>query len=188
MRLVKVEQFRDEVMGLQPVYTEIGNVTDLLLKSGEVVRDRRVLHTVVKVLAAAYAVDLKAQRRILLEKLSRKGMLPFYLGAGRVFIPLKMRQALTVRDAVYGYVDLAYMGELQAGKGKECLISLSNGLQLQVLSNQSTVHEAQHAGTAALAVFQPYKFGDDQQEQQIMEAGRVLCRVLVQIFKNTSGD
>ncbi len=180
MDVGKVEQLRDEVIGLRPVYTEIGNATDILTKNGEVVRDKRVLRSVLKALAASYAVDLKAQRRLLLEKLSRKGMLPFYLGEGRVFIPLKMCQAVAVRDAVYGYVDLAYMGEPQIGVGKGCVIELSNGLLLQVLSSQSTVHGAQHAGQAALTILQPYKGGDDQQEQ-VMEAGRVLSSVIAQM-------
>jgi hypothetical protein len=42
------------------------------------------------------------------------------MGDGRVFIPLKMRQAVTENDAVYGYVDMAYMGEPEARAGKEC--------------------------------------------------------------------
>jgi hypothetical protein len=173
----KVEQLRDEVIGLRPVYCDIGNATDIFLKNGEVVRDRRVLNSVVKALAASYAVDLKAQRKLLQEKLSRKGVLPFYLGAGRVFVPLKMRQAVTENDAVYGYVDMAYMGEPQPTAGKECLIKLSNGLQVQVLSNQSTVHGVQHSCKAALAVFQPYNGGDEQQEQ-VMEAGRIFTCAL----------
>lgn len=180
--MVKVEQLRDEVIGLKPVYTELGNVTDILLKSGETARDKRVLNSVMKALAASYAVDLKAQRRIVREKTNRQGMLPFYLGAGRVFIPLKMRQALTGKDAVYGYVDMAYMGEPRIGEGKGCMIHLSNGLQLQVLSSQSTVHGAQRSGQAALAIFQPYKGGDEQQEQ-IMEAGRIFTCVITQILQ-----
>lgn len=182
MDTMKVEQVRDEVMGLRPVYSEIGNATDILLKSGEVLRDRRILNSVIKALAAAYAIDLKAQRKNLREMLGRKGILPFYLGAGRVFIPLKMRRAVTDNDTVYGYVDLAYMGDPQAGTGKECLMNLSNGLQLQVLSSQATVHGALYAGKAARAVFEPYKGGDDQQEQ-IMEAGRVFTCVLAQMLQ-----
>ncbi|MDD3365465.1 MAG: hypothetical protein PHZ03_10825 [Syntrophomonas sp.] len=182
MDMVKVEQLRDEVIGLRPVYCDIGNATDILLKSGEVVRDRRILKSVVKALAASYAIDLKAQRKLLQEKISRKGVLPFYLGTGRVFVPLKMRQAVTDSDSVYGYVDMTYMGEPQAGVGKKCLIELSNGLRLQVLSSQSTVHGAQHYGKAVLAVFQPYKGGDDQQEQ-VMEAGRLFTCVIAQIVQ-----
>ncbi|MEN6462307.1 MAG: hypothetical protein ABFC94_13175 [Syntrophomonas sp.] len=180
--LAKVEHVRDEVMGLRPVYSEIGNATDILLKSGEVLRDKRILNSVIKALAGAYGLDIKAQRKNLRERLGRKGILPFYLGAGRVFIPLKMRRAVTDNDAVYGYVDLAYMGEPHAGTGKECLMKLSNGLQLQVLSSQATVHGALHAGKAARAVFEPYKGGDDQQEQ-IMEAGRVFTCVLAQMLQ-----
>jgi hypothetical protein len=178
----KVEQLRDEVIGLRPVYCDIGNATEIFLKSGEVVRDRRVLNSVVKALVAAYAIDLKAQRRLLREKLCRQGVLPFYLGTGRVFVPLKMRRAVTENDAVYGYVDIAYIGEPQPTAGKECVIKLSNGLQLQVLSNQSTVHGVQHFGTATLAVFQPYNGCDDQQEQ-VMEAGRIFTCIIAQIVQ-----
>ena len=85
MDMAKVEQWRDDVVGLRPVYEDIGNCTEILLRNGTVVRDRRVLNSVVKALAAAYAIDLKAQRRILREKITRQGVLPFYLEAGRVF-------------------------------------------------------------------------------------------------------
>ena len=146
----KVEQLRDEVIGIRPVYSEIGNATDILLKDGRVVRDKRVLNSVVKALVASYAVDLKAQRRNLREKLGRKGVLPFYLGEGRVFVPLKMRQALTDGDSVYGYIDMSYMGQPQAGTGRECLIPLANGLELQVLSAQSTILGIQNTGKAEL--------------------------------------
>ncbi len=182
MEMGKVEQLRDEVVGLRPVYKDIGNCTEILLKNGEVVQDRRVLNSVLKALAAVYAIDLKAQRRLLREKLRRKGLLPFYLGAGRIFVPLKMRKAVTENDAVYGYVDMAYMGEPRAGAGKECLIKLTNGLILKVLSSESTVHSVQHSGTEVKAVFQPYKGGDDQQEQ-VMEAGRIFACTLATMAK-----
>ena len=38
---VKVEQFRDEVIVLRPVYTDRGNATELWLNSGEVLQDMR---------------------------------------------------------------------------------------------------------------------------------------------------
>ncbi len=182
MDVGKVEQLRDEVIGIRPVYSETGNATDIILKDGRVVRDRRVLNSVVKALVASYAVDLKAQRRNLREKLGRKGVLPFYLGEGRVFVPLKMRQALTDGDSVYGYIDMAYMGQPQAGTGRECLIPLANGLELQVLSAQSTVLGVQYTGQAALSALQPDKGDGDAREVQVMEAARILAATLAGIL------
>lgn len=151
----KVELLRDEVVGLRPVYTQMGNCTELLLKNGEIVLDRRVIHSVMKALAASYAVDLKAQRHNLQSQISRKAVLPFYLGDSRVFVPLKMRQPLTENDAVYGYIDQAYMTEPQKGSGRACLMELSNGIKLQILSAPATIHNALHAGLSALDLFQP---------------------------------
>ncbi len=179
----KVEQLRDEVIGIRPVYSETGNATDILLKDGRVVRDWRVLNSVVKALTTSYAVDLKAQRRNLREKLGRKGVLPFYLGEGRVFVPLKMRQALTDGDSVYGYIDMSYMGQPQAGTGRECLIPLANGLELQVLSAQSTILGIQNTGQAALSALQPYKGDGDAREEQVVEAARILAVTLAEILE-----
>ncbi|MDD3880074.1 MAG: hypothetical protein PHP26_08810 [Syntrophomonas sp.] len=183
MDMGKVEQLRDEVIGIRPVYSEIGNATDILLKDGRVVRDRRVLNSVVKALAASYAVDLKAQRRNLREKLGRKGVLPFYLGEGRVFVPLKMRQAITDGDSVYGYLDMSYMGQPRAGTSRECLIPLANGLELQVLSAQSTILGIQNTGQALLSALQPDKGDGDVREEQVKEATRVLAAALVEILE-----
>ena len=179
----KVEQLRDEVIGIRPVYSETGNATDIILKDGRVVRDKRVLNSVVKALVASYAVDLKAQRRNLREKLGRKGVLPFYLGEGRVFVPLKMRQALTDGDSVYGYIDMSYMGQPQAGTGRECLIPLANGLELQVLSAQSTILGIQNTGQAALSALQPYKGDGDAREEQVVEAARISAVTLAEILE-----
>jgi len=68
---------------------------------------------------------------------------------------LKMRHALTEKDAVYGYIDLAYMTEPKKGNGRECQMELSNGLKLQILSASATIHIALHAGLSALELFQP---------------------------------
>ena len=173
MIMGKVEHLKDLVIGLRPVYSDIGNCTELLLKNGEVVLDQRILNSVMRALAASYAVDLKAQRHILQAKISRKGMLPFYLGDGRVFIPLKMRHALTEKDAVYGYIDLAYMGEPQQGVGRGCLIELCNGLQLQVMSPPVTVHGARYFGLAALDLLQPFK-DEAALEAMVMQTIRII--------------
>ncbi|CFX11836.1 Uncharacterized [Syntrophomonas zehnderi OL-4] len=177
MDMGKVEQLRDEVIGLRPVYCEIGNATELLLKDGTIILDKRTLNSVVKALAAAYAVNLKAQRKHLQEKLDRKGILPFYLGDGRVFIPLKMRQAVTANDAVYGYIDLNYMTEPRPQTGKECAIELINGIKLQVLSGQSTVLGVQHTGTVVRSLLQPDK-PKDVIEELIIQAVHAVVNTL----------
>lgn len=177
MDMGKVEQLRDEVIGLRPVYCEIGNATELLLKNGTIILDKRILNSVVKALAATYAMDLKIQRKHLREMLNRKGILPFYLGDGRVFIPLKMRQAVTANDAVYGYIDLNYMSEPRPKTGKGCVLELINGIKLQVLSGQTTVRGAQHTGMAVRSSLQPDK-PKDEIEELIIQAVQAIINTL----------
>lgn len=182
VNLAKVEQYRDEAIGLKPVYSDLGNITEILLKNGDIVQDRRTVRSVVRALAASYAIDLIAQRKLLKERLRRKGLLPFYLGNKRVFIPLKMRQAVTENDAVYGYVDMAYMGDYHEGSDKECLIKLSNGMDIKVLSNHSTVLGAQHTGTVVLGILQADLDGDDPMEQ-VLAVARVLGNAITGIVR-----
>jgi len=180
VKLAKVEHFRDEVIGLKPVYSEVGNITEILLKNGDAVQDRRVMRSVVKALAASYAIDLIAQRKMLKGKLGRKGLLPFYLGTERVFIPLKMRSAVAENDAVYGYVDMAHVKDSHYGGDKGCLIKLSNGIEINVLSNHSTVLEAQHTGMLVLGILKPDGSGANPLDQ-VREAARILGNTITSI-------
>jgi len=182
MNMGKVELVRDDVIGLRPVYTEMGNCTELLLKNGEIILDRRVIHSVIRVLMASYAVDLKAQRQILKQRTGRKAVLPFYLGDGRVFVPVKMRQAVTEKDAVYGYVDLAYMKEPQKGNGRECVMELSNGMQLLILSAPAAIHNSLHAGLCALDLFQP-SAGENAVEAMLLQTIQLILDELSRRLK-----
>lgn len=179
----KVEQLRDEVIGIKPVYCETGNVTDIILQDGRVVRDKRVLNSVIKALVASYAVDLKAQRRNLREKLGRKGMLPFYLGKKRVFLPIKLRRARARGDSVYGYIDMYYMGQPYMGTNRECLLPLANGLELKVLSAQSTVLGIQNTGQVILSTLQTAQGSGNARGEQVIEAAQTLAATLTEILE-----
>lgn len=179
----KVEQLRDEVIGIRPVYCETGNVTDIILQDGRVVRDKRVLNSVIKALVASYAVDLRAQRRNLREKLGRQGMLPFYLGKKRVFLPVKLRKAIARGDSVYGYIDMHFMGQPQVETNRECLLPLANGLELKVLSAQSTVLGIQNTGQMVLSTLQSGKGSGDPRGKQLIDAAKILAATLTEILR-----
>lgn len=177
----RVEQVRDTVMGLRPIYTEWGNVTELWLTSGDKLVDRRGVKSVVIALARSYALDLRAQRQQLGQFLQRSGVLPFYLGS-RVFVPLKMRKALTANDMVYGYLDSEYIVDIKGGKYRGCLAFLSTGDNLQILSSQATAYQSWSLGLSLRRNLQRDK-AIHEDEELIAESVLILCRNLREIAK-----
>jgi hypothetical protein len=169
--MLKVEQLRDDVVGLRPVYSEGANATEIICANGSVIIDYRRVETVVKVLLRCYAIDLQAQRQVIRNSVQRKSVLPFYLPKGRVFIPLKMRQPISSNDQVYGYVDLNYLGDFTKHGRSRCSVPLSNGLGLEILSSKNTALESEAIGKK-LAQF--LKEEDKQpvtEAEMIMESG-----------------
>lgn len=169
MKTGKVEKWRDDVIGLRPVYTDRGNATEVLLKDGEVILDERGLKSVLAALGRAYAVDFKAQRVQLEELLQKQANLPFQLGPERVFVPLKMRRAVTDNDQVYGYVDVRFLDEPRAGDNGQCLVMLKTGLELEVLSSVSTAASSRHTGLRLLEILNA-DTGRKAEEQQIINS------------------
>ncbi len=146
MLVKRLEAERDNVIGLVPVYTDTGNATEVWLNTGEVFIDSRGIKAVRANLARSYAIDLKAQRLQVGTLLNRKGPLPFYIGK-RVFIPLKLRQAVTDNDMVYGFLDISYVKSLEPlEKGTRCEAVMPEGKRIRVLSHYNTALAAKQTG------------------------------------------
>ncbi|QGU00471.1 hypothetical protein SYNTR_1877 [Candidatus Syntrophocurvum alkaliphilum] len=146
MEKVRIELVRDNIIGLRPVYTDGGNATEVFLSSGEVLLDYRGIKTVKAAFARNYAVDLQAQRQGIEREFNRKGgVLPFYLN-NRVFIPLKMRQAIGENDLVYGFIDVKYVTEIREEERRKCRVYLSTGSDVEVLSGVNTANNSMILG------------------------------------------
>jgi len=143
MNDVKIGLVRDNIIGLRPVYTNTGSATEVLLRNGTILLDKRKISTVIKAVARNYALDLTAQRQVVREYLQRKAVLPFYLSTERVFIPLKMRAAVSPNDSTYGFLDIKYISDI-VENGKGCRVVLTTGKVIEVLSNKTTVIQNQH--------------------------------------------
>ncbi len=182
MTEARVEQVREVIIGMRPVYTDTGNATELWLPSGEVLVDRRGIKAVLAALGRSYAVDLKAQRQQLGQLFQRSGgVLPFYLGR-RVFVPVKMRKAITKNDMVYGYLDADYISDIKGGKFRQCRVLLKTGQELEGLSSPATAQQSWYLGLSLLKELA----GDAQEareEQQIMASVLALCRGLKEMAR-----
>lgn len=183
MDYMKAEQVRDNIIGLRPVYSEIGNSTELILDSGEILLDRRGLSSVIKALARCYALDLKAQRQNIIRMgLGRKGILPFYLGNDRVFIALKMRNEVTGKDSVYGYVDVNCTGEPEEDDDKNCRVTLTNGVEIQVFSRPMSVISSLHMGKKLLGLLDDGK-NELYTEGTLVNSGRVMEKFMYRVTR-----
>jgi hypothetical protein len=176
-----MEKFKEEIIALQPVYTETGNATRMVLHEGERM-DSRGIRSVIMALARIYAIDLAAQRDSLKTRLNRRGVMPFYLNSERVFVPLKMRIARAPKDMVYGYVDVRFMGEIEAGEDQTCLVPLPGDRQIEVISRRSTVLQCQHMGQRLLEMLRSEK-SIDPGEKILAEAGIYLHRTITNMAR-----
>lgn len=180
MTWARVEHVRDQVVGLRPVYNNSGNATEMLLDNGLVLPDKRILKSVVAALARTYAVDLTAQRILVRNWLGKKTLLPFYIAADRVFIPLKMRQARAGNDETYGFVDVRFIESIMETGRRKCRISCRNGFSLDVLSGKSTVLKSQHSGQQLYALLGSSD-NEDSDEERAANSARMVIRVLNKI-------
>ncbi len=178
---VKVEQIRDEVIGLRPVYSDAGNCTEILLTNGKLGFDRRGIKSVLSAFARAYALDLSAQRDLLRTRIKKKIGMPFCIGPERVFIPLKMRQVLTSNDLSYGYVNVSYIPEEIVEKSKSCCgIVLTNGMELEIFNSRSTILQNKNYGLQLLE-FIKEKDQHKIREQAILDSAHTVGQLLADI-------
>lgn len=165
----RLEAERDNVIGLVPVYTDTGNATKVLLKSGEVWIDNRTIRTARSVLARSYAIDLKAQRLRIEEMLNRKGPLPFFINQ-RVFMQLKLRQAVSENDMVYGFIDINYIKSLESiDNGARCEAILTNGERLKVFSGYNTALKAKEIAEKLLELIKVEQ-RDSSEENEVVKS------------------
>lgn len=173
----KIEQVREQVAGLRPVYSTIGNTTEILMLEGQTISERRGLKSSISALARSYAVDLAAQRSIVRTWLDRQTLVPFYLSSERVFIPLKMRQARAGNDETYGYLDVKLVKDITELARRRCQVVLENGFVIDVLSGKSTVLQSQHSGQRLLAMLGNID-NSINDENNAVESARWMVRTL----------
>lgn len=176
----RVEQVREQVGGLRPVYSNIGNSTEIITLEGQTISERRGLKSSIAALARSYAVDLAAQRSMVRTWLDKQTLVPFYVSAERVFIPLKMRQARAGNDETYGYLDIRLMQDIQELARRRCQVILDNGITIEVLSGKATVLQSQHNGQRLLGMLGNID-NPANDEDNAVESARWMVRTLKKI-------
>lgn len=182
MDFVKVEQYRDEVIGLRPIYNDTGKATEIMLKAGDLVIDKRHVNSVLKALARSYAVDLKAQQDNLRQLVNRRTLMPFYLNKERVFIRLKMCPTGFGNDPQYGCIDVSYILKIEKVAEKCYELVLNNGISFRVYSHKKTILQNQHVGNNLYKVLHKPEKGNVE-EDSIVNSSRIIVKTLLKMSK-----
>lgn len=178
MDFVKVEEVKDEFIVLRPVYADGANATEIWLETGEVLVDRRGLRGVVKAVSRYFMIDVSAQKEKIAEMLQCGGIIPFYINEKRIFVPLKMRKALSSNDMVHGYVNLAWLGKIESAGGKRCRAILNNDMEIELFSSRMTAIGSQNNGQRVREMLEQAEANSE--EKQVLNS----VRYLIGFFNN----
>jgi hypothetical protein len=176
----RIENVKGKVVLFRPVYTGEGNICEVFFLEEEQLKkayDQRNLFTVRQALARSYNLDISAQGRELQQKLKRKFPLPFYLPDGRIFVPLKMRKPLIIRDSTYGYVDLDYIKSVRKND-KDVRLYLTTGDRIDLYSTSASAYNSIELGRM-IADYIDSKMEDEQ--EKILGALGILINKLYRI-------
>ncbi|MDD2300127.1 MAG: hypothetical protein PHU69_10880, partial [Fermentimonas sp.] len=164
----RVEQVKEDFIVLRPVYVDGANATEIWLKNGEILYDKRGIKGVLKAVGRTYMIDFSAQKKKVAELLQRTAIVPFYIDAQRVFVPVKLRKALT-NDAVYGYVDLAWLQQVDAVAKNKCRAVVGNGMEINIFSSRNTVVNSQNNGQQVREMLAD-QVKDEPDEEQVIDS------------------
>ncbi len=169
---MQLEQIKDSIIVLRPVYGPEGDNTELWTWKGKSV-DRRSVRSLKKALARLYAVDLPAQGKQVARLIDRQAVLPFYLQPERIFIPLKMRTPLCANDRCCGYVDISSV-ETIGGKSGRTQLVLKDGRTLDLFCT---------AATAAQTICLGQKLSSALQTRPSLNDEEVIAQAVLLVLK-----
>ena len=132
----EVESYIEELAMLIPVYVpDGGDMTKVVLRTGETWHDPRPVPAVLKGIARYFGVDLTALRERYGEILGKRLNVPLPLSPHLVLAPLKMRQPCVPKDGTTGYVAARYVERVMPhGEGTGCRI-LCGAVQAECLQS-----------------------------------------------------
>jgi hypothetical protein len=171
----QLEQVKDSIVVLRPIYGPSGDNTELWTFEGMTV-DRRSIRSIKKALARLYAIDLLAQGEQVAKLVDRQTVLPFYLQPERVFVPLKMRTPMYPNDRSCGYVDVNYIETVSTENGKVRLF-LKDGRSLELFCTPATAAQTICIGQRLSSCLQPIKRTVNEADVIVQAALLVLKRL-----------
>jgi len=176
---MRLEQIKDSIIVLRPVYGPEGDITELWTREGQSV-DRRSIRSLKKALARLYAVDLPAQGEQVAKLIDRQTVLPFYLPPGRIFIPLKMRTPVCANDRCCGYADVNFVETITRKNGRTQLV-LKDGRTLELFCSAATAAQTICLGQKLGSALQTQPKNND--EDVVIQAVMMLLRKMQQLEK-----
>ena len=124
------------IIAIVPQYIEgIGDCCKVKQENGEILHERK-LNTVIREIYRTNLVDFSAVKQKSASILRQKCLIPLYVSAIEILIPIKVRQPLFVSDCCYGYVNVF---EIKKVFNKEIL--LKNGERIAFLDTKRAIQK-----------------------------------------------
>ena len=178
----RIEDVKDQVILFRPVYSDEGSITEIFMiddKGMQKTFDRRNIISVRQAFARCFALDLSAQAKDLQQKLNRKFPLPFYLPDSRVFIPLKMRKPLIIKDSTYGYVNISYIKSVRK-INHEVVLTLTTNDKIPLYNTSSAAYNIINLGKGITDLVNNQM---QNEQERILDALGILIDKLYRIEK-----
>lgn len=179
MEKSKVEQVAEQVIGLIPLYTQLGDATEVLLKNEESLIDRRSIRSVLSALAKTHALDLSAQRSQIQRQLNHYGVVPFYLSPDRVFAAFKMRHPISGNDMAYGFIDQNYINRFNTPDKENFFLLLKNGREIPLTSGHATAAKSLDHAHSLHTLLEELKTSGTPTSEDLHNAVGVIASALI---------
>jgi hypothetical protein len=144
MEKMNLSQCWPEILYFGPVCgKDGGNCTEILIKGGARIVDRRRTKGVLAALARVFARDLACLRDSTRREAGRSHSLPLVLDPEMVLVPVKARTANCKDEGTTGYVVLNKLLGVEplAKEGRGCRLLFQDGLEVTTLLSLSTVRQ-----------------------------------------------
>ncbi|QEK11301.1 hypothetical protein FQB35_02350 [Crassaminicella thermophila] len=153
-----IEEILDKgICCIIPIYkTGIGNSTKLIIDDGTVIIDKRMVKTILSIIAKYYTIHIQACRAKYGKMLHQRLCVPIFIHNKLLLIPFKMRKPKFPKDGAHGYINFYSIEEIKE-TNKYTIVRLKNGIEVTCLHRMRTV--LQHINKAKLIEREAYANG-----------------------------
>ncbi|SES80807.1 hypothetical protein [Anaerobranca gottschalkii] len=128
-----------EIAAIIPIYLPgRGIASQIHLKKGEVLLDKRDSKKIVADLAALLAVDLGGLKKFVRLKLNIRNTVPLPLNPELLFVPIRVRKPVVPRDCATGYFNYFCIEDVLE-KDKFAQIILVDGKKIDTIQRERTI-------------------------------------------------
>ena len=130
----------ENIVAIMPFYSTEGDMTAIYLATGEILKTKRRIKTLLQQLATRHKTTLPILRNISAQITNLRIMMPLAFSWEFILLPLQVRHPLIAGDNTLGYINLKYLHHLEDNEETTCL-HLTTGQKFQTLWKKETTEK-----------------------------------------------